>query len=240
MDTTHSARAIAKVTGEFTQKSDQEKSNTQRLAEIQASLLPRLGIHWNIHQTVFLKRQSLSRLIYYYELYQKIIDVPGVICEFGVQWGATLATLMNLRGMLEPYNHSRAISGFDTFEGFLQMDQKDGQLGSKGDYSTIEGYFEALEEILRLQESFSPVSHVRKFELIRGDASVTVHQWLDDNPHAIVAMAIFDMDVYKPTRDVLEAILPRLTRGSLPCFRRVKLRPLPGRDYGCFRSDRVE
>jgi hypothetical protein len=31
-------------------------------------------------------------------------------------------------------------------------------------------------------------------------------------------MAIFDMDIYKPTKDVLEKIIPRLTKGSLLVF----------------------
>ena len=38
--------------------------------------------------------------------------------EFGVRWGQNLITLNNLRGIYEPFNHSRKIIGFDTFEGF--------------------------------------------------------------------------------------------------------------------------
>ena len=63
------------------------------------------GPQWNHHSTVFLKRQVLSRLIYQDMLYRKIVNVPGVICEFGVQWGATMAALINLRGIHEPFNH---------------------------------------------------------------------------------------------------------------------------------------
>jgi hypothetical protein len=32
-----------------------------------------------------LTRLRLSRILYYYDLYQKIIGVPGIICEFGVR-----------------------------------------------------------------------------------------------------------------------------------------------------------
>ncbi len=93
---------------------------------------------------VTLKRQSLSRLIYYNELYKKIIEVPGVICEFGVQWGATLAQLVNLRGIYEPFNHSRTIFGFDTFEGFPVIDKKDGNFSNVRDYAITKGYEETL------------------------------------------------------------------------------------------------
>jgi hypothetical protein len=230
MDQKTTADSLVKLSGELTMRSNTEQTNVQRLFEIQKEILPCLGTgpQWNMHQTVFLRRQSLSRLIYYYELYQKIIDVPGVICEFGVQWGSSLATLINLRGMFEPYNHSRFIYGFDTFEGFSQIDEKDGGFSAKGDYSTTDHYYEMLEEILHLQESFSPISHMKKFELIRGDASETFNEWLDRNPHAIVSMAILDMDVYRPTRDVLSKIIPRLTKGSLLVFDEVNCRHFPG------------
>jgi hypothetical protein len=220
--------ALSKVTGEFTQQSTPEQRDIQKLYEIQERVLPQLGGHWNSHQTVFLRRQSLSRLIYFYELYQKIVEVPGVICEFGLQWGAGMATLMNLRGMLEPFNHSRMICGFDTFEGFVGCTPQDGKLGSKGDYSTTEGYYETLQEILQLHENASPLAHVKRFELIRGDASQSFPQWLERNPHAIVAMAIFDMDLYKPTKDVLEKILPRLVKGSLLVFDELNCAHFPG------------
>ena len=41
-------------------------------------------------------------------------------------------------------------------------------------------------------------------------------------------MAIFDMDVYKPTKDVLEAILPRLIKGSVLVFDELNCPHFPG------------
>jgi hypothetical protein len=228
MEAKSTADSLLKVSGEFTQRTGSEQEKMQRLYELQMELLPRLGVQWNMHQTVFLRRQSLSRLIYYHELYQRIVDVPGVICEFGVQWGAGLSTLISLRGMLEPFNHSRMIYGFDTFEGFPHVDEKDGGFSAKSDYATTDHYQEILEEILLLQESCSPLSHLKKFELVKGDASETAPQWMEKNPHAIVAMAIFDMDLYRPTRDVLLKIMPRLTKGSLLVFDEVNCRHFPG------------
>jgi UDP-galactopyranose mutase len=55
-----------------------------------------------------------------------------------------------------------------------------------------------------------------------------VNTWLEKNPHAIVSMAIFDMDVYKPTKDVLEKIIPRLTKGSLLVFDELNCQHFPG------------
>ncbi len=219
---------LAKIGGEFTQQSLREKELHNTLFGYSQSLLPKYGHQWNIHSLVMMKRQSLSRVLYYNEIYQKIVNVPGVVCEFGVQWGATMAQLINLRGMYEPFNHSRKIFGFDTFEGFCDVDAKDGGFSSVGDYATTDGYELILDEILTIHESFNPIPHIKKFELVKGDASKTIDVWLQKNPHAIISMAIFDMDVYKPTRDVLEKILPRLTKGSLLVFDEVNCPHFPG------------
>lgn len=229
----HTQKDISKQThkihnGELSSRSQQENALDTRLLDISKDLLPKYGGNWSVHNSVTLKRMALSRIIYYNELYQKIIDVPGVICEFGVQWGATLALLQNLRGMYEPYNVSRKIYGFDTFEGFSTIDNKDGGLAKVGDYKSFPSYENTLEEILSIHESFCPISHIKKYELIKGDASQTIDTWLEENPYAIVSMVIFDMDVYKPTKDVLEKIIPRLTKGSLLVFDELNCQHFPG------------
>ena len=43
------------------------------------------------------------------EIYRKILDVHGVIMEFGVRWGRNLALFESLRGIHEPFNHNRKI-----------------------------------------------------------------------------------------------------------------------------------
>ncbi len=191
-------------------------------------LLPQYGNQWNLDSLVTLKRQSLSRLLYLNTLYNLILDVPGVVCEFGVKWGTSLTQLINLRGMYEPYNHSRKIFGFDTFEGHAAIDTKDGCLPKVGDFSTLDEYEKILEEILLIQESFSPLAEIKKFELIKGDASKTIEEWLQNNPHAIIAMAIFDMDVYAPTKKVLEQVIPRMTKGSVIVFDELNCEAYPG------------
>jgi hypothetical protein len=214
--------------GELSNRSQQEGDLDARLLDLTQLLLPQYGGNWGIHSLVTLNRRALSRIIYYHELYQKIITVPGVICEFGVQWGATLSLLLNLRGMYEPYNVSRKIFGFDTFEGFSTVGSNDGKFAKVGDYKSLPNFDRLLHEILLIHEMFCPVNHIKKYELIKGDASQTIDNWLRDNPHAIVSMAIFDMDVYEPTKEVLQKIIPRLTKGSLLVFDELNCQNFPG------------
>lgn len=214
---------------ELTSRNETEKSNIELIKDFHLSHIDKWGVSWNQHSLVTLQRQSISRVLYYNELYQKIVGVPGCILEFGVQWGATLAQLISLRGIYEPYNHRRHIYGFDTFEGFVNTDKvKDGTHLDDGDYCVYEDYESKLEELLKLHEANCPIRHIQKFSLIKGDASETSKQWVIDNPHAIVAMVIFDMDIYKPTKDALEAIKPRLTKGSLLVFDELNHPQFPG------------
>lgn len=210
-------------------RTDEARSALSELRHTTEQLLPRFGDEsWNKHNLLTLNVTVLSRVLYLNELYQNILDTPGVICEFGVQWGATLAQLINLRSIYEPFNHSRTICGFDTFAGFPSVNDKDGGHFGHGDMATQDDHEVELERILRLIESFPPLPHIKKFELIKGDASESIDRWLDDNPHAIISLAIFDMDLYAPTKTVLEKILPRLVRGSVLAFDEVNCKQIPG------------
>jgi len=217
-----------KLGNELSQRQQGFSERLDRLLEIELDMLPKYGPYWHKHSMNTMRVEAASRFIYYQELYKKIIDVPGVICEFGVQYGSTLSTLTNLRSIYEPFNYSRRIYGFDTFEGLSQTSVVDGDLASDGDYAVNEGFENTLEEILLLLEAESPMQHIKKFELIKGDATKTIDEWLERNPHAIISMCIFDMDIYEPTKQVLEKVIPRLTKGSILVFDELNYDAFPG------------
>lgn len=179
---------------------------------------------------LFISRQSLSRILYMHELYSKIFNVHGVVIEFGVRWGQNMALFENFRGIYEPYNYNRKIIGFDTFEGFVSLDEKDGggEIMREGSYGVSSGYENVLTQILDYHESESPISHIRKYELIKGDATVTAKKYFKDNPHTIVALAYFDFDIYKPTYECLKIISEHVTKGSVIAFDELNCKDFPG------------
>jgi len=177
---------------------------------------------------LFTNRMNLSRILFMHELYLRIIEVHGIIIEFGVRWGQNLALYLNFRGMHEPFNYNRKIVGFDTFGGFPEIDLKDGQSVAVGDYNVTENYEEYLEKILMYHESESPISHKRKFELIKGDATQTFEHYLTKHPETIVALAYFDFDIYKPTKICLELLMKRVTKGSIIAFDELNCPEFPG------------
>ncbi|MGV8145770.1 MAG: hypothetical protein ACLKAK_03625 [Alkaliphilus sp.] len=185
-----------------------------------SELLSNLGLYLN--------RQTLSRIMFMHEIYQKIINVHGVVMEFGVRWGQNLSLFSSFRGMYEPYNYNRKIIGFDTFEGFPNIHEKDGKKVSSGDYNVTKNYEEYLEEILKYHESESPIPQKKKFEIIKGDAVVTIDEYLTKHPETIVALAYFDFDIYLPTLECLKAIKERLTKGSVLAFDELNYENFPG------------
>ncbi|MFX1256303.1 MAG: crotonobetainyl-CoA--carnitine CoA-transferase [Promethearchaeota archaeon] len=179
---------------------------------------------------LYINRQTLSRILFMHELYLKIINIHGIIIEFGTRWGQNLALFESFRGIYEPYNYSRKIVGFDTFEGFLSLNKKDGdtKVSQVGAYSVTENYEEYLTSILNYHESESPLSHIKKYEIIKGDVMITFKEYLDKNPETIVSLVYFDLDLYDPTKKCLELIESYLTKGSVIGFDELCFKDFPG------------
>lgn len=179
---------------------------------------------------LFMRRQLLARYLFLNEIYQKILPVHGVIFEFGVRWGHSLALMANLRGIYEPFNYNRTIVGFDTFTGFPSVHGKDGsdEAVKEGTFAVAQDWDQTLTEILSYHESESPIPHVRKFELVKGDATKTLDAYLERNPQTIVSFAYFDFDIYEPTAYCLKRILPHLTKGSIIGFDELNHPAWPG------------
>lgn len=214
--------------GELLSSTPGEDELDASLFDSQQELIGRMGRHWNRHSLLFLKRQTLSRILFLDMIYQKIINVPGYILEFGVQWGASLGILMHLRGIYEPYNYSRRIIGFDTFKGFPELSEEDGSLSTAGDYRTMENYEDLLADILSIHEAQSPLNHITKHELVKGDVCNTLEGWKDRNPALVIALAFFDMDLYRPTVFALENILDKCIKGSVLVFDEFNCDKFPG------------
>ncbi len=209
------------------QSSEKEISNRERFIRLwMESPLPMKEIVWQTY--LYMNRQTLSRLICLHEIYKKIIDVPGVIMQFGVHWGRDLVSLINFRGMYEPSKYTRKIIGFDTFEGLPELHEKDGNIGSKGDFSVTEDYIKYLEELLLYHESECYLSHIKKFELVKGDVRETLPIYLEKNRETIIALAYLDLDLYDPTKKVLEIIEPYLIKGSIIAFDELNFKAFPG------------
>jgi hypothetical protein len=71
------------------------------------------------------RRQDIARFLTKYEIFKSILPVNGSIIECGVFTGGGIMAWCHFSAILEPYNHTRRIIGFDTFSGFPDVNEKD-------------------------------------------------------------------------------------------------------------------
>ena len=46
----------------------------------------------------------------------------------------------------------------------------------------------------------------------------TLPQYLEENPHLVVSLLHLDMDLYEPTKIMLQHLLPRIPKGGIIAF----------------------
>jgi hypothetical protein len=210
-------------------ESDHERTVRHRLADLLADtpIAPKELVD---NLALYLRRQVLTDLLSLDTLYRMVLDVPGVIMEFGVHHGRRLAALSALRGVHEPYNPHRRIIGFDTFSGFPAVSDIDATSPSAvaGRFALADSYPNHLRDVLEAHEQGEHLGHIRRTLIVQGDVRETLPRYLADNPHTIIALAYLDLDLYEPTRDAIEAIRPYLTKGSVLAFDELAHAKWPG------------
>jgi hypothetical protein len=142
-------------------------------------------------------------------------------------------TLANLSAALEPFNHTRDLVGFDTFEGYPAVTDNDQTHGES--FNTLTpGAFSAkgsdayLEKLIELYDANRPLSHIRKIELVKGDVATTLPAYLEENQHAVVSMIYLTMNLYEPTRLALESLWPRMPKGGVVVIHSLNEKYYPG------------
>ncbi|MPZ93332.1 MAG: class I SAM-dependent methyltransferase [Propionibacteriales bacterium] len=210
-------------------ESEPERQIRYRFAHLLASTpIPPDELGDNL--TLYLRRQPLTDLLSLDALYRMVLDVPGVIMEFGVHRGRHLAALTALRGAYEPYHPHRRIIGFDTFTGFPDVTAIDATNPSAvpGRFSLTDSYVLHLRDVLATHEAAEHLGHIRRTLIFEGDVRETLPCYLTDNPHTVIALAYFDLDLYEPTRHTIDALKPYLTRGSVLAFDQLAHAKWPG------------
>jgi len=204
--------------------SDEEKQALVQLEEIRGEIIEKCTYinekNW-VASVACMNRVSLSKLLFYSEIVKKIVDVPGVIIELGVQWGATTSLIYNLTSIFDPFNFRRKVIGFDTFAGFPADSISEGERAHgwrENDLLAADNAKDIADRCLSAHQAFSALKHMGRHELVQGNVVETLPAWLADNGHETVALCVFDLDLGIPTRESLKHILPRCQKGSVLVF----------------------
>ena len=151
----------------------------------------------------------ISKLIYYYKIYKKIISLPGDVVECGVFKGISLTRFLTFREILENYN-SRKIFGFDVFGKFPKAkNSNDKSFLKRWEKSAGNGIdVKELNNIL-ISKKFT------NFELIKGNVKKTIPNLIQKEPHLKISLLHLDMDIYEPTKFALNKLFSHVVKGGI-------------------------
>jgi hypothetical protein len=124
-----------------------------------------------------------------------------------------------LTAILEPENLTRRIYGFDTFAGFPSIGEKDRSPGGRPAVGGLQAdSFDELSNLIKVFDRDRFLGHIPKVELVRGEMTKTIPEFIRDHPHVVVSLLFLDCDLYEPTKAALEAFVPRMPKGAVIAF----------------------
>ena len=168
---------------------------------------------------LFTHSGNLARMLAIQEIYLLARRVPGLFLDFGTWKGSNMVLLENLRAIHDHFDNQRKILGFDTFKGYLGFtggESKDPTL-QNGTYALNSGYAQNLRLLISNHElangKLKPIHGV-----IEGDAAIELPSVLETEGNPPIALAIFDLNAFEPTRDCLSRSLENMQKGSIVAF----------------------
>jgi len=182
----------------------------------------------------FVSRQQQAIYLYKWELFKQVQDVHGSILEFGVYMGSGLFSFASFSSILEPYNYQRRVVGFDTFAGFPSVSDRDrsplyeSPQMKKGGFNVSDTHFKDIERSVELFDVNRYINHLPKIELVKGDVMNTVPEFLMNNKHTLISLLYLDLDLYEPTKLVLDQLYDRVVSGGIIAFDEINNPMWPG------------
>lgn len=154
-----------------------------------------------------------NRLAKFYaqtKLFEKTINVPGNIIEFGVFKGVSLLRFIKLRKVFGI--EDKQLIGFDTFAEFPQPE-------SHSENTDLEKFINSAgSSSIKKDELYKIISSQKlelNVELVEGDILNTLPEWISRNPNARFSFINLDVDLKKPTSKILELVYPLVNPGGI-------------------------
>lgn len=173
---------------------------------------------------VFAPRYNIARFLAHYELFKKIVDVPGVIVDLGVFRGASTFTWAKLCEIFCATDARKVVYGFDSFEGFPALGEHDGPVDAASDVRQG-GYFggTSIEKDLELaREAMNhdrQLRHLERIQFIKGDVLETIPKFIETKGNGLrISLLNLDLDLYEPTKVALEQFVPLMSKGGVIIF----------------------
>lgn len=179
----------------------------------------------------YIRRQTMARFLVQHELFKLQKPIKGSIVECGVHHGGGVMAWAKLSSTLEPYNYHRQIIGFDTFSGFpgvAAIDTQNHPDVKKGMFAEDYDVLQEMRQCIGVYDQNRFINQKSKIQLVQGDATKTIPDFIEKNLHTLVSLLYLDFDIYEPTLVALENFLPRMPAGAVLAFDEVNNPDWPG------------
>ena len=167
---------------------------------------------WDFENGFYLtcENNRISDFVTHLELYKMILKLPGDVLEFGVYKGSSLIQFLSFRECYENIE-SRSIVGFDAYGKFpndLKLDS-DKSFTRKFEEEGGHGISESDLDMFLKKKNFS------NYSLVCGDILNTLPDYLKNNPEKRFSLVHIDVDVYEPTKCILENTWDKIVKGGI-------------------------
>lgn len=158
--------------------------------------------HWPLYCGI----ANLARSLAIADILKSTLDVPGHVAEFGSWRGANLLFLAKLLRIFDPQG-SKVVHCFESFEGLGTFVSQDGAAdATRGKYK---GSHEELVDIISLYEMQDEIA------IHKGLIQDILPAVLAEQQELSFSCVYCDVDLYEPTRIILDQLHPRLARGGV-------------------------
>lgn len=158
---------------------------------------------WYRHAPV----SRLAKALAQWEVYKSILALPGEVAEFGTYKAASLIRLATFREIAESAP-SRRIVAFDAFGRFPPLQET----ASDDDVAFVERFEDEGGVGLSVDETEVALAAkgFTNVELVAGDISATLPEYVQAHPDLRLALVHVDVDLHAVTRLVLDVTAPLL------------------------------
>lgn len=157
----------------------------------------------------YLEKTEFKYILWIYEIYKKIANVPGHIVEFGVAYGRNTILFSHL---IKMHNEQdiRRYYGFDTFDGYTKSSLLEDTHLSVNSWKNI--------SLNKVKERIKISGNFENYELIKGDILKTLPVFLKNNPNFKAALVYVDCNAYTPSLEGMRLIKDYITPGGIICI----------------------
>ena len=155
-----------------------------------------------------------SKMLARYELFKHVMEMPGDIVEGGVLKGAGVLYWAKLIQIFNPMSRRKVI-GFDTFDGYPEDSSQSHDIETAKAFSAEQIAEKELVSVERIMGAAEAQGLADRIELVKGDASQTIPEYVKSNPGFRIALLNLDFVLYDPTLAAMQELYPRVLPGGV-------------------------